>query len=434
METTKTPNDVVKAAERAFLGSLMLDATNAPEYTSGITGPMFTTLADETIYNAIAYTLTATGTTDPIVVTDYLTQTGKLSNVIGGASYIHQLLEAPSSPALAPHYAQVIRTAYQGRQLTNHLNTALLNLTDGLSPESILSILNENLDELTLTASDAPTLIGETLTETADALEQGLGGLATGIRDFDTRFGGLGKATLNLFAGRPGMGKTVVALALARNLAKTGAPVLFYSLEMSRLQMLTRIIAAECRIPTDRLNLVRPKLTEQDWGKINEKAAEILDMPLYVEELTSTLEGMSAQVKAFRRKYPNMVLIVDYLGLMGTTQNFRSEQEQLTHISKGLKQLSRTENIPVVALAQLNRSSESRGDHTPQLSDLRGSGSLEQDADNVFLLYREDYYEPESPRAGELDIIGAKIRAGAPGTVSLAAQMHYMNVADMARD
>lgn len=435
MQDDKSPTEVIRGAEKAFLGSLMLDPRQVDETAGIVTGPMFTNMADETIYNAIIYTATATGTTDPIVVADYLTQTGQIGEISGGAAYLHELHGAPSSAALAPHYAQVIADAYQRRKLNQSLQSALAGLERGLSAQDLMAGLLKDIDAQTLQTVGAPTLIGEELAETAQTLQDGAGGISTGIRDFDNRFGGLGKSTMSIWAGRAGMGKTAVSLSFARNIARQGIPVLFYSLEMSKMQMLTRILCAECRIPTDRMSLIKPKLTENDWERINQKATDILRMPLYVEDTAGlTVEKIVTQVKAFRRKHPEMVLFIDYIGLVETTERFSNERDKLGHISKTLKNLSLSEDIPVQVLAQLNRQSESRSDHTPQISDLRGSGNLEQDADNVFLLYREDYYEPESPRAGELDIIGAKVRAGAPGTVSLAAQMHYMNICDMASD
>lgn len=434
MNDNQNPIDAVKAAERALLGSLMLDSTQVTATAGTVTGPMFLHPTDETLYNAIVYTHTSTGTTDPIVVSDYLTQTGEISSIPGGASYLHHLIQEPSSPALAPHYAKVIATAYQGRTLNAVLAQSMDALTAGLDPTKILATLTGDLDALQLTSGGQPTLMGESLVETTEALHDGLGGVPTGIRDFDTRFGGLGKSTFNLIAARPGMGKTVVGLTIARQLAKQGIPVLFFSLEMSKMQMMTRVLAAECKIPTDRLSLVRPRLTEGDWQRIDQMAGNILNLPLYIDAESSTLEAVTAHIKTFKRTHQNPVIIIDYIGLLGTAKAFKSETEQMSHISKALKQLSRAEDIPLVALAQLNRTSESRSGHIPQLSDLRSSGSLEQDADNVYLLYREDYYEPESPRAGELDVIGAKVRAGAPGTVALAAQLHYMTVCDMASD
>lgn len=434
MSEDKNPTGVTQDAEKALLGSLMLDATQVTHLAGAVTGAMFTNPHDETIFDAINYAYTATGTTDLLIVADYLTQTGKISTIPGGPSYLHQLISTPSSPALTPHYARVVADAYQSRTLTTALQAALTDLGRGLDAQQISGKLTSTLDTLTLQTTGAPTLIGEDLAETAQTLKDGLGGISTGIRDFDERFGGLGKSTMSLWAGRAGMGKTAVGLSIARSIAKQGIPVLFYSLEMSKMQMLSRILCAECKIPTDRLSLVKPKLTEADWATINEKAEEILSLPIYVDDTAGiTVEQICSQVKAFRRKHENLVVFIDYIGLVGTTGKFPSEREKLGHISKTLKTLSRSEDIPIQVLAQLNRQAEARSGHVPQISDLRGSGDLEQDADNVFLLYREDYYEPESPRAGELDVIGAKVRAGSPGTVALAAQMHYMTVTDMAR-
>lgn len=433
MQSTSNPTQNLKAAEKAFLGSLMLDPAQITETAGIITGNMFTHPADETIYNAIIYTGTAFGTTDPIVVADYLTQTGEIAAIPDGVAYLHTLISAPSSPSLAPHYAQVIASAYQGRTLNTVMAEATDKLTQGIAPAQVLSLLTSKLTDLSFTQAGAPTALGESIPETVNALQDGLGGVPTGIRDFDEKWGGLGRGQLTFGAARPGMGKTVVGLKVARNVAKTGVPVLFFALEMSKMQLLTRVISAECRIPTDRLNLIRPKLTENDWEKINLNAQRILDMPLYVDADTRTIEGIIARVQGFVRKYPNALIVIDYLGLITSEKKNAREQEVLTDISKALKQLTLAGNIPIFCLAQLNRSSETRGDHVPQLSDLRGSGSMEQDADNVFLFYREDYYEPESPRAGELEIIGAKVRAGSTGTVAVAAQLHYMDIADMAR-
>ena len=427
----------IRKAEQAVLASMLASPIAINDVSPMLTGSMFSSPFDEYVYDAILYVYTESGHIDQVLVSDRLQKTGKMKFLPGGAVYLFKDLSISQGylPASAAYYAEIVASAYQSRQLTAALQTASDALSQGLDPSRISADLEKTILDMNLAVSTAkPELAGEGFADAIDRLISGESGLSTGIRDFDEKFNGIEPATLNLLAGRPGTGKSVVALTIAKNLAKRGIPVMFYSLEMTLPQVLIRLLNAECRIPTNRLNLSKPKLTDQDWEKISSTVEKLMDIPLYIADEVFDLETIVSQIHAFKKKHPQAVVFIDYLQLVGTKKPFGAgdRQAQVSHISRTLKLTSQKTEIPIWALSQLNRASESRSDKKPQLADLRESGSLEQDANNVFLLFREDLLDPESSRAGELDIIGAKVRATGTGTVAVAAQMHYMLVSDMA--
>lgn len=426
----------VNAAERSVLGAMLLSEDAITDVAMMLTGPMFKSPAHELIYDAIMEVSGKSGPVDVITVGDQLTAIGEADRA-GGSSYLHQLIGETPAPANAAYYAHIVVNDYAARESRRLFEQARYRVEHGEDAARVKTELDSAYDELTRrTTLHGSSQLADHLDETTRRLREGTHGHTTGLRDWDDLTGGFAPGTLNVLAARPGMGKTAVALHIARANADKGVPVLFLSLEMGPAEILTRIIAAECMIPSDRLKLNDPQLTDQDWEKIERVIPAKLDeWKFYLHaETSTTVESFVAEIRSYQRQHPDLLVVIDYLQLMDAAGRYESRQTLVSAITRKLKAAALTLQVPIVLLAQLNRESESRADKRPVAADLRESGSVEQDADLVALLHREDVYDKESPRAGEMDIIIAKNRSGATRTLSAAALLHYMDVRDMAYD
>lgn len=285
------------------------------------------------------------------------------------------------------------------------------------------------------TAKSAANLIVEFM----DRLESGEDqrGVTTGWQDMDALLGKLRPGQMIIVAGRPGMGKSAAMACLAHHVGiKLGLPLLIGTLEMSNEEFMARLVSIDCQVPLDRL-LDGKKLTDADWqrlGKAHSTYAAAEGM-LLDDEPGMGIGHIRARLRAMRRAgNPPALAIVDYLQLMEAARKSENRQLEVSGFSRSLKLMAKEFQIPVVVGAQLNRDVEKRHDKKPVLSDLRESGSLENDADAVILLHREDYYEKETPRAGEIDMIVAKNRSGPQATITAAFQGHYSRIVDMASE
>jgi replicative DNA helicase len=278
-------------------------------------------------------------------------------------------------------------------------------------------------------------LLGETFDDLQSAYERGssITGLATGYHDLDDLLSGLQPDTLNVVGARPSMGKTAFALGLAAHVAvSSGEPVLFFSLEMGHKELTSRILSAEARVDSKKLRT--GDLSETDWSKIG-RAIGRLDAPLYLDDNPNvTVMEIRAKARRLAQRYPKLgVIVVDYLQLMTGRMAAENRQVEVSEISRGLKILARELQTPIVALSQLSRNLESRADKRPMLSDLRESGSIEQDADVVMFIYRDEVYNPESTERGAAEIIVAKQRNGPIGAKRLAYLGSFTRFENVAR-
>ena len=260
-----------------------------------------------------------------------------------------------------------------------------------------------------------------------------MSGVPTGFTDLDRLLNGLHAGQLIIVAGRPGLGKVDRGDGLrpVRRRSGTTMASAIFSLEMSKVEIVMRLLSAEARVP---LHVLRSgQLSDDDWTKLARRMGEISEAPLFVDD-TPNMNLMEIRAKARRLKQRNdlKLIVVDYLQLMTSPKRTESRQQEVAELSRGLKLLAKEVECPVIAVSQLNRGPEQRTDKRPQLSDLRESGSIEQDADVVILLHRDDYYDKESPRAGEADFIVAKHRNGPTDTMTVAAQLHLSRFVDMA--
>lgn len=447
-ELTRTPPHDLPA-ERAVLGSMALSRDALADILEIIPAHRaedFYRPAHQITFEA-AVSLFARGEpVDAITLARELETRGQLDQA-GGAAYLHTLIASVPTVASAGYYAQIVAD----KAVLRRLATAGMRITSvgfgggdvALAADTASAALHAALDVRT---DGEPQLPTETLNATLEELSRladhsgGVTGLPTGFHDLDKCLGGLHPGQLGVVAGRPGMGKSTLGLDMARHCAvKNGLPALLFSLEMTRDEINMRMLSAQAGVS---LHAMRTgKMSPADWTRLTSKTPDILGAPLYVDDSADlTLMSIRAKTRRVAQRAQAAgglrLVIVDYLQLlstgMGNGRRHENRQVEVAEMSRSLKQLAKELGVPVIALAQLNRASEQRADKKPQLSDLRESGAVEQDADIVILLYREDAYEEKSARAGEADIIVAKHRNGPTGVVTVAFQGSYSRFVDMA--
>jgi replicative DNA helicase len=258
-------------------------------------------------------------------------------------------------------------------------------------------------------------------------------GVPTGFAELDDLTNGLHPGQMVIVAARPALGKSTLALDFARAAAiKNDMPTIFFSLEMGRSEIAMRLLSAEASIPLQSMR--KGMVNSQDWATLAATRGRINDSPLYIDDSPNlTLVEIRAKCRRLKQRVGLKMVIIDYLQLMTSGKRVESRQQEVSEFSRALKLLAKELQVPVVALSQLNRGPEQRSDKLPALSDLRESGSIEQDADVVILLHRESAYEKENPRAGEADLIVAKHRNGPTKTVTVAFHGHFSRFADLAQ-
>lgn len=429
------------AAEQSVLGAMLLSKAAIDQVTEILTGPAFYRSDHETVFGAIVDLHERNQPADPVTVAELLTKSGDLGRC-GGAAYLHLLINSVPSASSAGHYADIVRRyaelrhlAATGTRLSAMGNNPETDLDDVV--ELYQAAIKELTDRLNATPGRAtvPT-VGDLFEGTLDRIENppALQHIPTGIHDLDEVLGGgLHPGQLALIAARPGVGKSVMGFGMARKAAiDLGIPTLFATLEMSADECMRRMISAEAKVNLHHLQTGR--LDERDWGLIAHVAERVMAAPLHIDESPRiSAAQLRNTIRTLRRTTGLGLVVVDYLQLMGAPRADNREQ-QIAALSRDLKCLAQEMKLPIVALCQLNRESEKRSDKKPAMSDLRESGSLEQEADVIVLMHREDAYERETPRAGECDLILAKNRSGPTATVITAFQGHYARVVNMAAE
>lgn len=380
------------------------------------------------IYSAINYLYEKRRPIDVLTVTNRLKDEKTLSDV-GGATYITELVNGVPSAAHVVNYAEIVHKKGTLRRLIQ-ASQDIINL--GYREESEVAEVMAEAEQRLFEVSQATVQqditpiesILEASFERLDELHRDKGklrGVPTGFHDLDTKLAGLQKSDLIVLAARPSMGKTTLALNIAHHVAvKDKLPVLIFSLEMSKEQLVDRLLSAESGI--DAWNLRTGNLTDNDFDKLNVAMGNLSEAPIYIDD-TPGITALEMRTKARREQHQHTLglVVVDYLQLMsGMSKSYGENRvQEISEISRGLKALARELNVPVLALSQLSRTVEQRSPQIPQLSDLRESGSIEQDADVVLFIYREDYYRPDTDRQHVTDIFIKKHRNGPTGQVEL---------------
>jgi replicative DNA helicase len=438
-ETPDPASELSAASEQAVLGAMLRSADAAAEAAVTLRPEHFATPSHQLVFEAVMRLADAGDPVDPASVLAELFRAGTLSKVgapkMGTAApFLHSLIERAGSVG---YHAPRVLAAWQRRNISLVLRQCLqIAETDSWDPDAHLDSIRQRVEDATALAGAAALHPNsETVADVLDALEHRADpGLTTGWRDLDEAIGGLRPKELLVIAGRPGMGKTLVGENIADHVGtRLGFPVLFASMEMTEAELTQRRISAAARVPLHRI--VRHEVDDGEWKKIGHVMDRLMDTQLHIDEtsrqspahIRGRLRAMARTGKAAR------LLVIDYLGFMAEPKA-ESRQQAVAELARQCKNIAREFAIPVILLAQLNRGPATRQDKRPALTDLRESGEIEQSADIVLLLHREDAYEPESPRAGEIDFLISKNRQGAQCTITLAFQGHYARVVGMSRE
>lgn len=421
-------------AERAILGAALQSPHLIDDLANLIDPGDLYQPNHEQIWTAIAAIHGRGGRPDPITVAREL---GAEANRIGGLPYLHELttVEVCPVPAQAPTYAREVRDHAIARRLIEASIKIRQIAEQATDVRAAAEDCRQAIDAATSEASRVDTGIGaaDLVSRTLDAMEaEQDAGIRTGWADLDATVNGLRPGQLVIVGARPSVGKSIIAANLTAAACKAGVGVHFASLEMSREEVMQRLLAAHATVNLARL-VESSQMTEGDWERIAAKSSDVMGWPLWVDDQgAQSLLQLRARARSTARRLPLGLIVVDYLQLMAPRTRAVAREQQVGELSEGLKALAKELRVPIVALAQVNRGSAERQDKRPLMSDLRESGRIEADADHVWLLHREDMVNPQST-SGELEVIVAKNRNGASGaTVRLAFQGHYARATALA--
>ena len=428
VETLRTPPHSVEA-EQAVLGGLMLDPAAWDAVADVISAEDFYRPDHRLIFEAIGTVAEQRGGCDAVTVSEHLERNGRLTDA-GGLAYLGTLVRDTPSAANVRAYAEIVRERSVLRQLIvagGEIATSALDAS-GRSATDLVDEAERRVFEIAERGARRKSgfiAIKDILPATIDrldALHQSPGqvtGIPTGFTDLDRLTAGLQPGDLIIVAGRPSMGKTTLAVNMAENAAiGRGVPAAVFSMEMSAEQLTMRMISSLGRVNQGHLRT--GNFGEEDWSRINGAISQLSSAPLYIDEspgLTPT--EVRARARRLKREKNLGLIVVDYLQLMQVPGTKENRATEISEISRGLKALAKELKVPVIALSQLNRGVEQRTEKKPVMSDLRESGAIEQDADVILLIYREEVYEPNTTRKGIADIIIAKQRNGPTGEVHL---------------
>ena len=435
----KPPQDL--AAEQSVLGGMMLSKDAIADVIEELGPADFYRPAHQAVYDCVLDLYGRGEPADPITVSAELERRGELGK-IGGGPYLHTLIATVPTAANAGYYAgivaekavlrrlveagtRIVQLGYNGAagapvdEVVDRAQAAIYDVTERRAAEdyqTLEALLQPTMDELDAIASRGGSSLG----------------VRTGFTDLDDLTNGLHPGQFVCVAGRPGQGKSTLALDVARSCSvKHGMTSVIFSLEMSRTEIVMRMLSAEAKI---RLTDMRGgRMSDEDWTRLARRMGEINEAPLYIDD-SPNLTMMEIRAKARRLKQRNdlRLVVVDYLQLMTSGKRVESRQQEVSEFSRNLKLLAKELEVPIVVVSQLNRGPEQRADKRPLLSDLRESGAVEQDSDIVVLIHRPDCYERDD-RPGEADLVVAKNRAGPTMTITVAHQLHYSRFVDLAR-
>jgi len=427
-------------AEMAVLGSMLLDEEAIATGVEILDRNFFYKDTHQKIFQAISDLYAANKAVDLITLTDALKRAGIL-DAIGGVSYLTALANSVPTSANINHYVAIVKEKSILRTLINNA-TRIISLcyeSDGNVAEVV-----DNAERFIFEVSERKTqgsylhlkeIVKQSI-ETIDLLYQKkahVTGIPTGFIDFDIKTAGLQNSDLIVVAGRPSMGKSSLALGMVEHAGIVEKiPTAIFSLEMSKEQLAQRMLCAHAKVDAQKVRT--GYLAASDWPRLTAAAGKLSEAPIFIDD-TPGISVMELRAKARRLKAQQDIklIILDYMQLMRGTIGMESRQQEISEISRSLKALARELNIPIVAISQLSRAVESRTDHRPQLSDLRESGAIEQDADVVVLLLREEYYVQTSENQGLAEVIIAKQRNGPVGSLKLSFIKEYTRFENIAR-
>jgi replicative DNA helicase len=425
-------------AEQSTLGGMLLSEEAVAEVIEITSGADFYASKHELIFDAVVTLFGRGEPTDVIAVTDQLNKNGNLLKA-GGADYLHSLTSYVPTAANAGYYAKIVadkavlrRLIDAGTKIAQSGYESQGEVEDlvNQAQSEIYRVASQNSKDDYVGLSDS---LEDAIREIESAQNRGgdMTGIATGFTDLDSYTHGLHPGQLIIVAARPAVGKSTFALDIARHAAvKQKKATIFFSLEMGRAEIAMRMLSAESSIYLQSMR--KGTVTEADWAKLASVRGKINDAPLFIDDSPNmSLVEIRAKCRRLAQQVDLKMVVIDYIQLMSSGKKVESRQQEVSEFSRALKLLAKELQIPVVALSQLNRQAEQAKDKRPEISHLRESGSLEQDADVVVLLHREGIYERDHPRAGEADIILAKQRNGPTGTVVVAFHGQYSRFVNM---
>ena len=422
-------------AEQSLLGGLMLDQRAWDQIADIVSAEDLYRADHRLIFSAVAALVERNQPPDAVTVSEHLQRLGELE-AAGGLPYLARLVQDTPSAANIRAYARIVRERAMLRQLIEIGGdiAASAHGSEGLSVDEIVDAAEQKVFEIADRGQRRGAgfkSLKQILPGTIDRLDMlshstsEITGISSGFAEMDRMTAGLQRGELIIVAGRPSMGKTTLAMNIAENAAIGGqVPTAIFSMEMSAEQLSFRMIGSIGRVNQTRLRT--GKVTEQDWSRIDSAVSLMSAAPIFIDDsgaLTPT--EVRARARRLKREHGLGLIVVDYLQLMQVTGTVENRATEISEISRSLKALSKELDVPVIALSQLNRSVEQRQDKKPVMSDLRESGAIEQDADLIVFIYREEVYEPDTPRKGIADIIIAKQRNGPVGEFHLTFLGEY---------
>ncbi len=427
-------------AEKSVLGSMLIDNEAIGLVIEILDESWFYEEAHRHIYAIIVYLYNNHKNVDIITVSDLLKNRGLLE-AVGGVTYLSEIIDFVPTSANVEHYAHIVKEKGILRKL---IRNATQIVSEGYESKTDVTEIVDTAERLIFEIADmeqrrgavhVKDLVRQSI-ETIDYLYQRkeyTTGLPTGYVELDRMTSGLQKSDLIIVAGRPSMGKSALAISMADHAGidlKKG--IVVFSLEMSKEQLVQRMLCSQARVDAHKVR--SGFLSPSDWPKLTAAAGKLSASSIFIDDTPalSTIE-LRAKSRRLKSNYDIQLIVVDYLQLMRVPYKSDSRQQEISEISRSLKDLARELSVPVIALSQLSRAVENRQDHRPQLADLRESGAIEQDADLVVLLIREEYYMPTEENKGVAELIIAKQRNGPTGTVKLAFIKEYMRFENLAR-
>ena len=441
MEVGKIPPHDIEA-EQAILGSMLIDKDAVINAIEVLKEEDFYREDNKTIYSAMLSLYARSEPIDIITVKSELTQIGKFETV-GGLEYLASLPDKVPVVSNIENYIQIVEEKSILRKLIKASNEiSQMGYEQTEETERIMDVAEKKIfDIMQNRNTKGYTPIKEVLINAIDELEKlynhkgGITGIATGFIDLDRITAGLHNSDLVLIAARPAMGKSAFALNIASHVAiREKVPVAVFNLEMSKEQLGSRILCSEAMVDSNKVRT--GNIEEEDWIKLVSAVGPLSEAEIYIDDTPGiSISEIRAKCRKMKLEKNIGLIIIDYLQLIqGTGKKNASREQEISEISRSLKILAKELDVPVIALSQLSRAAEQRTDHKPMLSDLRESGAIEQDADIVMFIYREDYYNPDTERKNIAEIILAKHRAGATGTVELMWLGNYTKFVNLARE
>lgn len=434
------PQDV--AAEQSVLGGMMLSKDAIADVLEKLRPHDFYRPNHQSVYEAILDLYGRGEPADAVTVAAELDRRGQLRRV-GGAPYLHTLISTVPTAANAGYYAGIVAEKALLRRLVEAGTRVVQYGYAGAEGADVAEVVDraqaEVYDVTDRRMSEDYVPLEELLQPTMDEIDAiaSAGGISkgvpTGFTDLDEITNGLHPGQMIIVAARPGVGKSTLGLDFMRSCSiKHQLPSVIFSLEMSKTEIVMRLLSAEAKIKLGDMRSGR--MSDDDWTRLARRMSEISEAPLYIDDSPNlTMMEIRAKARRLNQKAGLKLVVVDYLQLMTSGKKHESRQQEVSEFSRNLKLLAKELEVPVIAISQLNRGPEQRTDKRPQVSDLRESGSLEQDADMVILLHRPDAFERDDPRGGEADLILGKHRNGPTATITVAHQLHLSRFTNMAR-